>query len=503
MATTTERRRPRLGFRGRVLGFAAALLVAAAIVGIAVQRSVLLRQLDERVASSLEQERQELEQLAAGRNPATGAPFAGDAAAIFDTFLERNVPDQDEVYLTFIDGSLHLTTPPPAGVRLDELPGIPDEWATLTDSRRGRLDSDAGPVEWLAVPLVTQGRAVGVFVAANFLQRERDEILDRLRVETIVDLGVVVVALGVAWFTAGRLLRPVRQLTDTARSISESDLARRIPVEGDDEIAELTRTFNGMLDRLEGAFTAQRTFVDDAGHELRTPITIVRGHLELMGDSPEERRETVALVTDELDRMARIVDDLLLLAKAEQPDFVQPAPILLAELTADLLTKARALGERDWRLDAIATGTADGDEQRLTQAVLNLARNAVEHTAPGAEIGIGTERRGDAVAIWVRDTGQGVDERDRDRIFERFARGTTGRRRSDGAGLGLAITQAIAQAHHGHVTVDSRHGEGATFTIVLPAGGAAPGDQGGTGRSADDDTLEIPMSEPAGRWPAS
>ena len=112
-------------------------------------------------------------------------------------------------------------------------------------------------------------------------------------------------------------------LADTARSISETDLTRRIPVSGRDEIAELARTFNAMLDRLEAAFATQRAFVSDASHELRTPITIVRGHLELLGDDPQERRETIALVTDELDRMSRFVDDLLLLAKAERDDFLR------------------------------------------------------------------------------------------------------------------------------------------------------------------------------------
>ena len=117
--------------------------------------------------------------------------------------------------------------------------------------------------------------------------------------------------------------RPAAALGDTARSISETDLSRRIPVTGNDEIAELARTFNAMLDRLERAFATQRAFVSDASHELRTPITIVRGHLELLGDDPEERRETVALVTDELDRMSRFVDDLLLLARAEREDFLR------------------------------------------------------------------------------------------------------------------------------------------------------------------------------------
>src|SRR5690606_16177523 len=194
-------------------------------------------------------------------------------------------------------------------------------------------------------------------------------------------------------------LRLVRQ---TAARISDSsDLTRRLDVPGDDDVAALAATFNHMLDRLEQAFAVQRDFVDDAGHELRTPITVVRGHLELMGDSPRDRQETVAIVTDELDRMARIVEDLLVLAKSGQPDFVLTAPVELADLTDDLFAKARALGPRTWRLDGLADGVAALDAQRVTQAVLNLARNAVEHTADGAEIGLGSAMGDDAVRFWV------------------------------------------------------------------------------------------------------
>jgi signal transduction histidine kinase len=262
-------------------------------------------------------------------------------------------------------------------------------------------------------------------------------------------------------------------LIETAEAISDSDLTRRIPVDGDDEISRLARTFNEMLDRLEESFLAQRRFIDDAGHELRTPITIVRGHLDLLGDDPEERAETMALVSDELNRMARIVDDLLLLAKAEQPDFIRLEPVELADFTTELLFKARALGQRSWQLDACAEGIVQGDPQRVTQAMLNLARNAVEHTETGAEIGIGSAWVERGVLLWVRDTGAGIDPSDQLRIFDRFARGRS-RRRSDGAGLGLAIVRTIAVAHGGRVELDSSSGEGATFTIMLP--GAPPSD---------------------------
>ena len=145
---------------------------------------------------------------------------------------------------------------------------------------------------------------------------------------------------------AGRVLAPVRALTTTARRINESDLSQRIPVRGSDEISELTSTFNQMLDRLEMAFSSQRDFIRDAGHELRTPITIVRGHLEVMGSDPEEQRETLDLVTDELDRMSRYVTDLLLLATAERIDFLHPEAIDIENITRRLFSNAQALATR-------------------------------------------------------------------------------------------------------------------------------------------------------------
>jgi signal transduction histidine kinase len=280
---------------------------------------------------------------------------------------------------------------------------------------------------------------------------------------------VLALASGLAWLVAGRVLAPLRGLRDTAQRISETDITRRIDVAGSDEIAELGHTFNAMLDRLEQAFAVQRDFVSDAGHELRTPITIIRGHLELLGDDPAERRETVAIVTDELDRMSRFVDDLLTLARTERPDFLHPEDLDIDALTEELLAKARALdADRAWRLEAAAPAQLRGDRQRLTQAVMNLARNAVEHTGPGDVIALGSSAADGEARLWVRDTGSGVPAAEQQRIFERFARAGRSQRRSDGAGLGLAIVRAIAEAHGGRVELRSSPGAGATFTIVIP-----------------------------------
>ena len=168
-----------------------------------------------------------------------------------------------------------------------------------------------------------RGPARDVFVAASFVDGERAAVNTTVWDAAAVGAGALLVAIGVAWLIAGRVLAPVRELEETARSITESDLTHRLVVKGDDELARLAATFNAMLDRVASAFRSQRQFIDDAGHELRTPITVIRGHLELLGDDPAERAEVRTIMIDELDRMSRMVNDLLLLARAERPDFLR------------------------------------------------------------------------------------------------------------------------------------------------------------------------------------
>jgi len=209
-------------------------------------------------------------------------------------------------------------------------------------------------------------------------------------------------------------------------------------------------------------------FVHDVTHELRDPITICIGHLELLGDDPKERRRTIALVIDELDRMGRIVDDLQLLAEAEHPDLLRLEPIDTALFSQELTAEASTVGPRRWMLDHSADGTFIADRDRLTEAVMNLARNAVQHTREDEIIGIGMSVTETDVRIWVRDSGPGISVSDQARIFDPFTRGSDAHRRYRGGGLGLAIVRAIAEAHGGRVELDSRLGVGSTFTIVLP-----------------------------------
>jgi signal transduction histidine kinase len=460
------------GLRARILLGFVAILALATLASVVVARQLVLSQLDRRVDAELIQETQELRRLAGGVDPQTGSPFGTRVRRIFDVYLQRNIASRGEALLTFVDGRPYRRSGNVSVYRLDRDPALVQRWAMLRRADRGRVETPAGEVDYRAVPLVQGGGVRGVFVVAHFREAERRELESAIRAAGGVGLAILLVGSILAWRMTDRVLRPVGLVTRAARSASETDLSRRIPVEGDDEVAELAATFNDMLARLELAFAAQRQFLDDAAHELRTPITIVRGHLELLGDDPEERRETVELVTDELDRMSRLVDDLLVLAKAERLDFLAKEDVDVEELTHELFAKSVALGDRRWRLGGTGSGTVVADRQRLTQAVLQLAENAVAHTGPGDEIVLSSSTADGALAISVGDTGPGVPPADRERIFERLARGKAGGRGDGGAGLGLSIVRAIAEAHGGRAEVDGRPGAGAVFTIVIP--GASP-----------------------------
>jgi signal transduction histidine kinase len=285
---------------------------------------------------------------------------------------------------------------------------------------------------------------------------------------------VVLLASACAWPVTGRVLGPVRQLTETARLISQSDLTRRIPVARQDEAAEMARTFNAMLDRVEAVFRREREFLLDAGHELRGPITISLGNLGVLQQQlpdDDEARGTIAVVTDELERMARIVGDLHILADVPHPQFLQPERIDLEFFVAELAVKLSALAPRRWQVGELGVGTLVADRHRLTEAMINLADNAVRHTTDTDTVSIGAAVRGDDVHIWVRDTGCGIRHDDQPHIFDRFRRGTGAHLRYPGTGLGLAIVRAVAEAHGGRVELRSRPGMGSTFTLVIPRQG--------------------------------
>lgn len=461
-----------------VVGLTALGMAASAVLALLVQ----VGGVRERTDSALRQEVQEFRNFAAtGVDPVSGVSFDSLDRLLFIA-LQRNVPDTNETFLTLVDGRVRYTPSGDRPLRLEQDAGFvqglreigPDSGVTLSSGSVGGTS-----VRFAVVPVQVRGDpAAGLYVIGYDLGAERGEVLRLLRTSLLVDAASLLLVALVGWFVAGRLLRPVRHLRETAQRISDTGLDQRIPVSGRDELSDLARTVNAMLDRLEQSFAQQREFMDDAGHELRTPITILRGHLELLdAGNAAEVEETRALLLDELDRTGRLVEDLVLLATSRRPDFVRPQPVSTAALVRSALDKARGLGDRRWVLDGLDDVEARLDAHRIEQALLQLAANAVRHTEPGGWIAFGASARSGVLNLWVRDDGVGIDAPDHERVFGRFARGSTGRGH-EGSGLGLTIVSAIAESAGGRVRLNSRLGAGATFTLELPLRSPTSGDDG-------------------------
>jgi len=247
------------------------------------------------------------------------------------------------------------------------------------------------------------------------------------------------------------------------------------PVGRRGEVRVLAEAFNHMLDRLADAFASQREFVADASHELRTPLTVIRGQLEVLGaqHSPSEGavRRVERVVGAEITRITRLVDDLLVLAHSEQT-FLQVDSIDMCSFVVDLWEGVTLTAERRFELGEVPSGSLRADPDRLAQALRNLARNAIEHTAHGGGlVRLAVDEDGPGkIRFSVIDDGPGIPPDERERVFERFHRTDAGRARSaGGAGLGLAIVRAIADAHGGQVRArKSQHGSGACVELVLP-----------------------------------
>ncbi len=382
-----------------------------------------------------------------------------------NTFLAQQVPNSNRHLLVVFNGQILYPPQLERAYFVQQNQAAIQRWINLATSSAYQLDGYSIRV---MQPLELNGPRQGMIIAIHDVTMRYQMAELTLRIVIKVTLSGLILFMTIAWFTAGRLLAPLRQLKETAQMITETDLSERMPIRGNDEIAELTDTFNQMLDRLQAAFTSQQDFIKDVSHELRTPITIIQGHLEFLEDDPNERAATVALVRDELKRMNRFVNDLLLLMRTERPNFLRFSVVDLEPFTQELFTKAKGLAQRDWQLEAVGSGEMMCDRQRLTQVIMNLAQNATQYTQTGDAIALGSAISNDIVRFWVRDMGEGIALEDQERIFNRFARGTNNERRSEGSGLGLSIVQALVKAHHGHLELFSRLGEGATFTIFLP-----------------------------------
>lgn len=270
-----------------------------------------------------------------------------------------------------------------------------------------------------------------------------------------------------------RTLSPVERITRTAQSIEAgSDLTRRVGYSGTmDEVGQLATTFDHMIERLARAFQSQRHFVADASHELRGPLTVLRGNLDLLRRnlSDEDRRESLRAIEAETARMVRIVDDLLLLAEVESGHLGPQENVALEEILLEELGRAQPLaGNRKIIIGHQENLTVSGDAHRLKQLLANLVDNAIRYTSEKSIITLSLFREGDWARLEVADTGVGIAPEHLPHIFDRFYRVDKARSRfGGGTGLGLAIVKGIAEQHEGRVTVTSEPGKGSVFTVWL------------------------------------
>jgi two-component system OmpR family sensor kinase len=332
------------------------------------------------------------------------------------------------------------------------------------------LETRAGDARVLVAPIRLGDRLVGAAAAVHLTEEDRDELLLALATVLGVALVALLIASLIAWISVGRLLRPLKEIVSTADAISrEGDLSRTIPESGrKDEVGVLGASFNRMLSRLDAAFRRERRFISEASHELRTPITICRGHLEVLGPSPtpEDVRDATEVVIDELGRLGRIVEEMTTLARVDDPEFLRPREITLDDFMDEVGTKAETL--LDGRLTVVRPPSGSivhADPQRLTQALLNLLNNAAVHGDGGGTVELRVFAEHDAWKFEVADEAGGVPPGQEDNLFRPFHRGKT---RAPGRGLGLAIVRGIAEAHGGSAGVDNRPGTGATFWVRVP-----------------------------------
>lgn len=462
--------------RWRIVFWITVVVATALISVVLITRSLLIAEVVENSNSDVTQELQEFQLFAQeGRDPNTGEHY-DDPYTLINAFMTRQIPDDEEIFVGLVgDTVLQHDFTSIDDVHADPLteddPLLDVMFAAAQSS--GIYDHpERGRTHWGRID-VGGGEQSAAFAVANLSQEARAEADQQVRMLSTFAAAGLVASVLIAWLISGQIIAPVRQLEKVASQINNSDLTRRVPVEGNDEVARLATTFNAMLDRIEVAYRDQRQFVDDAGHELRTPITVVRGQLELLEFSTaEQRARSIELATAELDRMARMVNDMLTLAVADSGELVTPAEVDVAELTIDVEDKAATISDRV-RLVQVAEGTAVVDEQRVTEAVLELYGNALRYSDGPVEIG--TEFHGEGAArvlrVWVRDGGQGVPKEQLDTLFSRFSRGERARmsQPGGGAGLGLSIVKAIAEAHGGRPYVESIMGLGSVFGMELPA----------------------------------
>ena len=447
------------------------LLVAATLLvvaGVALQltRAHLAAELDRRLTAMVDSFR---------AGPARQIQRPEELAPAARQWIGRTpVPEDQVVAVATGDGSVLSSA---GGIELDRIEG----WNTLMSSDEARFWNMTGPdgdVRAVTTPLLVGDVPAGTLIVVGSRAGEGATLAGLLSgIAWASALGLVFA--GVLGFAAvRRTMRPLRDMAGEVERIQRSDdLSRRVAGAGPpDEVGRLGAAFDDMLGRLDEAFRSQRRFLSDASHELRTPLQVARGQLEFLeeGLRGAEARRSLAVATEELERMRRIVDDLLLLARLDEGMPLARDPVEVELVVREALLRGMLLSRREHRVDVEEGLYALADPDRLLQVLTNLMTNAVKHGGDEATVVMTARRAGDRVRIDVTDDGPGIAPEELPHVFERLYRGSRARTESPtGAGLGLAIAASLTRAMGGDIGVESNPGEGTTFTVWLPAADAA------------------------------
>jgi len=403
-----------------------------------------------------------------------GGPFPPEVSEIFRRFFGFSPLDP---YFQMLDPG----APRGGAPRASDARELPVSEKALRNARQGRAtfetveDVEPYPVRVLTVPVMRGGRPVRVIRVGSSLRNVAETRTRFLLVMGgLLPVGLLLAGIG-GWILARRALRPVGRMAEAAQRISAERLAERVEETGaGDELDRLARTLNRMLSRLDEAFQQVRRFSADASHELQTPLTALRGELEVAlrtARTPDEYQETLKSALEEIERISRLVEGLLILARAESGALrMDCRPVDLAELVEEVYWRLKVPADErsvDLRMGAQEPVVASGDRDRLRALLVNLVDNAVKYTGKGGRVELSVARDGDRARVEVADTGRGIPPEALERIFQPFYR-SEDVLSEKGSGLGLSIARSIALAHGGEIAVESRPGRGSSFRVLLP-----------------------------------
>lgn len=464
----------RIGSAGRLAFFNSIILalVLGAVVVVFIRNFTSSYQTV--AASSIGVELSEYQQQALKQRPTNLEAFSAD-------FLRNHNLASGDVVVIDLIGYSRLATPGSGPMLANP---IVRSWLGTPPSRSVVLSTVIGghPTELIGAPILVGSKSVGTFIATSDLSAFAKERSREIRLSIAEGLIALLAGVVSTFVLLRRLLRKVGRITSAADEIGSGTLDQRLGDQrSNDEVGELARTFDAMLDRVQTAMVAQRRLLSDVSHQLRTPLTAARGHLEVLGrgsvDDPQEVRETLDVVIDQLDHTRAVVERLLMLGRAMEPDFLDTRPVEVGALLGETHDAVRVLAERRFLLSPGPEMTIVVDVEKLRGALMNLVDNAVRATQPGDAIALVSELGPveHTLRLSVDDSGPGIPEDQRAAVLQRFSR--PGARDRDGSGLGLAIAKAVAEGHGGSIEIGRSSLGGARVTIVLPVAGiSAPGE---------------------------